>query len=48
MKYLKTYKVINESNLSDLSFDDFQDILFDITDKYKMVFIQKRLEKNVT
>ena len=33
MKYLKTYKFINESTFGDLSFDDFKDILIDITDK---------------
>jgi hypothetical protein len=34
MKYLKTYKSINESTLGELSFEDFKDILIDIVDEY--------------
>lgn len=33
MRYLKTYKSINESTLGDLNFEDFQDLFVDITDK---------------
>ncbi len=33
MKYLKKYGSIKESTMGDLSFEDFQDILTDITDK---------------
>ena len=34
MRYLKTYKSVNESTLGDLSFEDFQDLFVDITDKW--------------
>ena len=34
MKYLKKYGSIKESTMGDLSFEDFQDILTDITDKH--------------
>ena len=33
MKYLKKYRSIKESKMGDLSFEDFKDILTDITDK---------------
>jgi hypothetical protein len=38
MKYLKKYGSIKESTMGDLSFEDFQDILTDITDKYDFKF----------
>jgi len=34
MKYLKKYRAIKESIMGDLSFEDFQDIVTDITDKH--------------
>jgi len=36
MKYLKTYKSVNEdTSLGELSFEDFSDLFIDITDMYK-------------